>query len=72
MQKGMDGMGAAVFCGLFDGRSARTKTNEQVRFDAKPASYRALQNEAICSLIKTEEPARRWHFGKWGVTIDWL
>jgi hypothetical protein len=40
---------------VVDGRSARTKTNEQVLFDAKPASYRALQNEAICSLIRTEE-----------------
>jgi len=45
------------------GRSARTKTNEQTLFDAKPASYRALQNETIRSLIRTEESLSRMKMG---------
>jgi hypothetical protein len=54
VQRGMDGSCSVLR--IVDGRSARTKKNEQVQvlFDAKPA-YGALQNEAICSLIRTEE-----------------
>jgi len=65
VQRGMDGSCSVLR--IVDGRSARTKTNEQVQvlFDAKPA-YGALQNEAICSLIRTEE-SQDDDGGGWGL-----
>jgi hypothetical protein len=68
VQRGMDGSCSVLRS--VDGRSARTKTNEQVLFDAKPACYRALQNEAICSLIRTEQSQDDGGLG-WEIMGDW-